>query len=358
MQTRHYTLRFSTPAFLGNAEQAGQWRTPPIKTLLRQWWRVAYAAQQTGTVDVAKMRVDEGRLFGVAADGEGDSRKSQLRIRLDRWNKGQLTSWAGPDDRISHPEVKSRDGRPTPVGAQLYLGYGPLVFAQGQTALKSGAALQAGDSATLALAFPSGAEGTRLEQALGLMHHYGTLGGRSRNGWGSFELTPASADTPALNEALDLTLTRSWQESLALDWPHAIGRDQKGPLIWATEPLADWRTVMRRLAEIKIGLRTQRAFQFSMGKNTAEPELRHWLSYPVTNHNVTAWRDKGRDLRLPNSLRFKVREDGRHLRGVVFHVPCKPPVAFGPERNTLLRVWQHVHTHLDNPDQKLERIAI
>ncbi len=34
-----YQLRFQTPAFLGNAQQQAQWRTPPIKALLRQWWQ-------------------------------------------------------------------------------------------------------------------------------------------------------------------------------------------------------------------------------------------------------------------------------------------------------------------------------
>ncbi len=38
-----YTVRFLTPAFLGDAEQNGRWRTPPFKAQLRQWWRVAYA---------------------------------------------------------------------------------------------------------------------------------------------------------------------------------------------------------------------------------------------------------------------------------------------------------------------------
>lgn len=42
MQTRDYTARFLTPAFLGNAGQDGQWRTPPFKHLLREWWRVAW----------------------------------------------------------------------------------------------------------------------------------------------------------------------------------------------------------------------------------------------------------------------------------------------------------------------------
>jgi len=40
------TVRFLTPAFLGDAEQNGRWRTPPFKALLRQWWRMAYAANK------------------------------------------------------------------------------------------------------------------------------------------------------------------------------------------------------------------------------------------------------------------------------------------------------------------------
>ena len=44
MLTLHYTLSFNTPAFLGNAEQQAQWRTPPIKALIRQWWRVVKAS--------------------------------------------------------------------------------------------------------------------------------------------------------------------------------------------------------------------------------------------------------------------------------------------------------------------------
>ena len=30
MQRMTYRIRFLTPAFLGNAEQSGQWRTPPF----------------------------------------------------------------------------------------------------------------------------------------------------------------------------------------------------------------------------------------------------------------------------------------------------------------------------------------
>ena len=44
MLTLLYTLSFNTPAFLGNADQQAQWRTPPIKALIRQWWRVVKAS--------------------------------------------------------------------------------------------------------------------------------------------------------------------------------------------------------------------------------------------------------------------------------------------------------------------------
>jgi len=340
-----FRLKFTTPAFLGNAEQQGQWRTPPIKALIRQWWRVAYAADQSQGVDLGAMRRAEGRLFGVAADGEGESRQSALRLRLGRWDVGTLKQWSDKSTPVRHPEV------PKPVGSHLYLGYGPLVF-QGGTALKAGAAIQADQHAELRLACPSAHdEARRLQRALALMNLYGTLGGRSRNGWGSFSLTPLEG-SPALATTLDAALTRPWRDALQSDWAQALGTDARGPLIWQTEPQEDWPAVMRRLAEIKIGLRTQ--FTFRSGKNAPAPEARHWLSYPVTNHSVQPW---GNNARLPNSLRFKVRPtpDGR-LIGVIFHVPCLPPASFRPDRAAITRVWEQVHRHLDEV-ARLKRLS-
>jgi hypothetical protein len=48
---------------------------------------VAYAADHRFSVDVDRMREDEGRLFGAAADA-ADSNRSRVRIRLDRWESG------------------------------------------------------------------------------------------------------------------------------------------------------------------------------------------------------------------------------------------------------------------------------
>ena len=333
MIQRSYTVRFLTPAFLGNAGQSGQWRTPPFKHLLREWWRVAWAEAHDFNVNrseiLSEMRRTEGRLFGAAADN-GDSRKSQVRIRLGRWDAGGARDWK-TDPKVYHPEVGNKG---MPVGAHLYLGYGPLTYDKHSkgTKLKANAAIQAGEENDLKLAYPS-AEQALLDRALALASAFGAVGGRARNGWGSLEL-----QGDALRELKELPL-RDWRQCLVLEWAHAIGRDEDGALIWRTENFSDWPALMKALAELKIELRT--AFKFHRGKNAPRPEPRHWLSYPVTNHSVKPW---GRDARLPNTLRFKVRSDGNgKLYGVIFHVPCKPPRHFSPDDRALLQVWQQVH---------------
>lgn len=352
MRKMVYEVRFLSPAFLGNAEQSGQWRTPPFKAQLRQWWRVVYAADHGFRVDIEQMRREEGDLFGNAwlSHREGsrtvhDHRRSKLRIRLDRWDGGRETqaTWGQQevkaDAKIKHPEVAF------PVGPLLYLGYGPLnaVKAPGggyATVLKANAAIQAGEAARLSLAVPE-ESAARIAFAVLLMDRYGTVGGRSRNGWGSISLEPMAGTVPVDTNPLEIS--RSWRRALSLHWPHSLGTDEKGLLLWETNPFDDWRSVMRELAIVKIGLRTQ--FVFRGGQAHFQPGPRHWLSYPITRHTVTDW---GANKRLPNSLRFKVRSDteGR-LRGAIFHLPCLPPDDFRPDPKAIADTWAKVHELLD-----------
>ncbi len=336
MQIRQLQIQFHTPAFLGDANQSGRWRTPPFKAQLRQWWRVAYAAQQQFAVNVREMRDIEGRLFGHAwldndsfeREGkrvETSARKSNIRLRLNSWDEGQLKSWQAAN-KVNHPEVGM-------VDSHLYTGYGPLKGAS----LKANAAIQAKEVASLAIAFPDH-EATLLDHALRLMDLYGTVGGRSRNGWGSYSL-----DGLAMPNAT--TPYRQLAKCLSEDWPHALGADTQGPLIWKTQPQKDWMGLMRNLAEIKIALRTQAAFKFPHAQPDGQVHDRHWLSYPVTRHSVNDWNRK--NLRLPNQLRFKAQSTADGLAGVIFHMPHKPPADFGSTPQTLERIWRQVHTHLD-----------
>lgn len=354
MHTLQYTIRFYTPAFLGDARQSGRWRTPPLKAQLRQWWRVAYAADKQFAVNVNEMRQAEGVLFGFAGDdGDQSAGKSKLRLRLGSWEPGKLqrNQWSQNDPTAHHLEV-GNGGRN--VGSQLYMGFGPVEYHREsrRTGLKANAAIQAGEHTTLRIAVPD-AHKDPIRHALWLMHRFGTVGGRSRNGWGSYTLEPFQQgvttdtaggwnNTPALPE-LPLRL---WTDCLNLDWAHALGKDNTGALIWQTQAHADWQSLMQELAKIKIGLRTQ--FPFNTGKNAPITESRHYLSYPVTNHSVAAW---GGNARLPNTLRFKVcpdPEDNEKLRGIIFHVPCLPPASFAPKVQQVQQTWEKVHRWLDN----------
>ena len=367
MQTIEYKVEFLTPAFLGNAEQSGQWRTPPFKALLRQWWRVA-VAHSVGYDDYRELRRREAQLFGHAwlesdKDAKGKpvhARASSLRMRLSRWGDGNektTTDWGNQELeknwKVRHPEVGPS------IGPLLYLGYGPLTTAseilagkkQYPTKLKGNVAIQSGESATLSIAVPEEYV-EEIELAFFLMDAYGTLGGRSRNGWGSARF--ARIDDLSRKSKFAAVPRIDWIKALECDWPHAIGRDSQGPLVWEfTKPFEDWRHAMRELARCKISLRTQ--FKFHGGGTHDAPENRHWLSYPVTKHSVRGWRN----LRLPNSLRFKLRPvagSPDKLAAVVFHMPCLPPKDFRPELSTVRDVWGRVHQFLDS-SSALRRIS-
>lgn len=306
-------LRFLTPAFLGDAEQNGAWRTPPIKALLRQFWRMDYARRCGFTVSVDAMRRDEAMLFGSAADA-GDSKQSLVRIRLGDWSQGKLKTV---------PNIGAVSMGKSQLPAVLYSGYGPV---EKGPKLKGNAAIQSGEEAELRLAFP---EQQGIEQALALMHGYGTLGGRSRNGWGSFEL---SGDLPDAEVPL-----RDWKAAMQWDWPHAIGTDEEGALIWQSTPKAKWEDAIRLLAQTRVDVRR------------AVPD-RLMLAYPDTKATMPGWSN---DDRVPNSLRFKVRSEGREFVAVVLHVPCRPADVLWnkltqDKQRGFLGCFESAHTFLDS----------
>ncbi|HWP84872.1 MAG TPA: RAMP superfamily CRISPR-associated protein [Terriglobia bacterium] len=394
MQKLEYQLRFLTPAFLGNAEQNGQWRTPPFKALLRQWWRVVKAPQVGYDRDALKLKKEEAELFGSAADTAGSgSGRSRVVVRLDSWKNGTMNpkdqnKWQA-GGKVHHPEV-GNGGRE--IDAALYLGYGPLNFEKGKgTVAQRTAIAPVSENARLALLVQE-SDFAELQRTMQLIAHFGTLGSRSRNGWGSLELQP-DKDTPAFEPLTRSNLER-WNvcrplaECLQLDWPHAIGRDEKGPLVWRLNPQNNWQAAIQQLAEIKIKVRTQPKDLSLDGKKDGEVVARHVLGYPLTNHaalgpinleeNEAGWvaldprrqpkKDKRgmyiQSARLASQLRFKVVvATAGKFQGMIFHLPCKVPDALikklSPNdqnfiRNKELAVWKAVHATLDNNARRIE----
>jgi len=359
MKKLEYQISFTTPAFLGNAEQVGQWRTPPFKALLRQWWRIVYAPEVG--FDVSALRRDEGKLFGVAADGDG-SRRAQVRLRLTGgWGFGDYRQLEDCG-RVCHPEVDNDKAGPACNGgpgrrikAALYLGFGPV----NTHGLARPPAIAPGPEHgnCLSIAVPEHHRDA-IARAVELSAWFGTLGSRSRNGWGAIDIQPcADTKTPSIPplsiQGLEGVL-RPIDQCLQLDWPHAIGTDEGKPLVWQTRAGPSWRKAIEELARIKVALRTQPALSLDKVPKGSF-SARHLLAYPVTHHPVNGdgWGNQGR---LANQIRFKVNQQNGVWRGLIVHLPCRLPAEMlvalpRPLRQKLdqeaLAIWKAVHQVLD-----------
>ena len=182
MVKKNYTVRFVTPAFLGDANQNGIWRTPPFKALIRQWWRIVTTAG--GNPDTASLLGKEGELFGRASGDQGNN-ASQVRLKLDcSGGSSTSNSWGNfKFNALNHPEVSK--GNPK---TDLYLGYGPVKPGgklKGQTFI---APDSPGAERSLEVSMP-GNEEEKFNIVLKLIHLFGTLGGEAamvggRSIWG------------------------------------------------------------------------------------------------------------------------------------------------------------------------------
>lgn len=323
--TREYTLRFLVPAFLGNAEQTGEWRTPPLKAQLRQWWRIAVARGHD--YNSGRIREAEGRLFGHAwlesdrnsAGQKVSGRRSLVRLRLDSWAEGSLRQV---------PDIGQIGIGDKSLPAALYSGYGPISKPRRQPeTLRGDAAIAAGEHSRLRLAFPEEQQDS-IDLALALMHRFGTVGGRSRNGWGSYVLEGSLADT-------DVPLVE-WRSALQRDWAHGIGRDDTGALVWHSKPQARWEDALGLLAQLRADMR----------RAVSDRLL---LAHPNTKSHMDGW---DRNTRVPHTMRFKIRQEAKTFVAMVFHVPCRPPDDLWKKLNSgkqkqLEQVFAEAHRFMD-----------
>lgn len=349
-----YTVRFTTPAFLGDAEQNGAWRTPPFKALLRQWWRVVVAKDYGYNHE--RLREKEGKLFGNAWI-ENNFYKSEIRLRLDRWAEGTLSTSGWPGGSIEKV-ITTRDGKGQ-VSADVYMGYGPVLppsKKENRSKITIRNAIDPAEPAMqLRIGYKRDFEKDVIE-TLQVIQWFGTLGSRSRNSWGSLFLEPienslALSVLPQIDHPLISQIGRSWPECLKEEWPHALGTEAGKPLIWITEPKPDWRTAMGCLANIKVEVRhSAKTIQGPSGIGGI-----HLLGYPAGGK----WeiRKLGKEARLASQLRFKVVRDTQdRLRGMVFHLPCRFPdkLCTNLEREQKAwieeneqKVWENIHRQLN-----------
>jgi len=337
METRKYRVSFTTPAFLGNAEQGAQWRTPPFKALLRQWWRVAYASGQGFDIDPSDMLHEEGRLFGHAwlkkdVDEKGKSvaaRKSLVRIRLQDPEEGD-NGWRRGTQKGVSPLPSSID--------YGYAWFGLINRGNGQLdrdAIKSVQDSSREGLCILDLAFPETCA-DRLDQIITLVHAFGQLGSRSRGGWGGVHIDDV---TPLSNREL-LPYSRPWKSCLTTDWALSLASDENGPWIWQSRIECDrWVDLMKVVARNRKQVRT--ALKALHGR-----DLRRALGFASGSH------------RMPSPLRWKpfINLNGK-LQLRVFAMPHRIPETAGQGllKVDLERAWKKVCEVLDDSSSCCER---
>lgn len=336
---REYKISFAIPAFLGNVEQKAQWRTPPFKASLRYWWRISMS-KELG-YSCSKLREREKCIFGHASDSS--PRKSKIDLRLDRWAERRKLFQRGKEFE------KVGQG----IWADLYLGYGPVSFDPG----KNRTCLPDRETATLSIRFPSEHE-KEINESLNLMSWFGALGSRSRNGWGSLIVDGEKIERFSVVNAK--RYMRELDECLACDWPHAIGMDNKVPLLWeSTEPFDKWQEAVNCLANLKHQMRAEAKKHCFNSSSDGFVAGIHLLGYPAGKK----WElRKCRNKRLPSPIRFKIVPDqSQKYICRVFHIPTCFPDTFmkdlSPrEKNWIeqeqLGIYRKIHQVIDS---KLDR---
>lgn len=329
-------VEFLTPTFLGGADQQAELRSAPFKNLLRQWWRVVH-----GDHDVNILRAEEGLMFGSVLD-DSKASSSTVRISLTPVSDFKIIDSPFSFGSTSHPEVKGG----MPVKNSLYLGYGPVRFAKPEPTCRR--YIAPGSKARLSLSCKRNNLGA-IVKAIQYMDAFGTIGSRSRNGFGSLSfvsddiqrLEPASLQAVAFEDLI---------KNVMKPYPHCFGKDDRALLAWESRQ-ATWEAAMQLLAQTYLRTRTS----VNIAGSPKEPHERHALGYPVTNHNIQDWDRNGG--RMPSQIRLMVKRDlqGR-LVARILHLPHILPKEWPKHLNAQHEVWRQVHQFLD-AQNNFERIG-
>lgn len=327
-----------TPMFLGNANQEAELRSAPFKGLLRYWWRVANGLRFADHKDLLKA---ESEIFGSPDEDGGKSRVTVEVTPLSPMT-ARSNNFTNPGD-IPHPECERTQRKTNPLNYLAGMGLIKNGIQHSYFPPKEHFELRIGACQQVA---------EDVQSALSLLHAFGAIGSRSRNGWGSFCWSNPQRGISAT--------ARNFTEALDRDYPHCLGKDSTGPLFWKTKALqGTWEKCMKDLAETYVAIRagdTTRSIPRLEVKAGSLPD-RHLLGYPVTNHSLKKWDDKGHH-RHSSALRLIVRKEGDGHRGYILHLPhlFSEKMWEGPDRKKRqIKIWQQVHSSLD---QLCTRVAL
>lgn len=233
-----FTVEFITPTFLGGANGDAEIRTAPFKNLLRRWWRIVKS-----DLDPEDLWKHECELFGSAADK--NSTKSKV----------ELHSVEPPQYLGEKGEVVDKD---SDNEALSYLGYG-VIDNKGAATKKyvpvgfkkqRDLTIKICSEWKLSLSFPSEYR-EEIIQTLYYIDCFGTIGTRSKKGFGSIAVRPGNFnfDNYSINGKNIDEIMDSKDEK---NYPNSIVSDSDGFMIWTTEGDVRYVNVMKTFYDIYI----------------------------------------------------------------------------------------------------------
>ncbi len=320
---------FVTPAFLGGAEQRAELRAPAFKSLLRYWWRIAVAKESGYNVEI--IRSKEAQIFGSVFNQTLSSKVTVSvteveQLKIETKSPQNWSRKIDPSDRRSGDVVS-------------YLGYGAYVgpgkFADGRSAFTpreggTRAVVQGTARIEIRDRGLNSEQLGELNRAMVLLANFGSVGNKSRNGFGSFYLADKTCAEFYRDKGSAIKLaSRSYLETV--NWPSSIALDENNqPCIWATESDSNWLGIMQEYAKIKKNL-----YQFAKNRDR-QP-------------NGKAGRDMlGTHLpRFPSQLHFVVHPtnpDFSRYRGTLIHIPVSKNEKISQNE---VSFWSDIYARLD-----------
>ena len=334
-----FSVEVLTPMFLGGANGNAELRSPPFKNALRYWWRLTQ-----GNLSSDDLLVREQDLFGGVKDNASRSRVDIVVTGNVEIGKENGSVFIG---KKNNPEVQDKFN---PVSLSGYLGMGPVAMKNDKY---EKAPILPGQKFKFSVTYPILNE-NEIEDALSLFAHLGSLGSRSRNGWGGLHMIPEEGTASLIPLG---KLYRKYGSEISSifngtkqnkKYPFKLGYQSDGKnagpaMMWKIKDADNWKGAMQTAAEKYMDVR--QVLKFPKEKPLGV-QKRHIIGYPVTGHSVREW--GGFNGRMPSQLRIVVRRQGDKLSSYFVHLPHKIPKTWDEKRlGSELSNWQELHSWLN-----------
>lgn len=226
-----FDVEFITPTFLGGADGNAEIRTAPFKSLIRRWWRIT-----NGNLSPEELWQKESELFGSTEKNPKTGKtfgKSKVILSIVDSSRVQYSS-SQFDIEEAHKEKNTVD-----VG--LYLGYGAVTNKGIRNYIKPGS--RCGFEMKVPSKYVK-----ELEKTLFYINLFGTIGSKSKNGFGSISI--AYKFNP--QECWPLCQDINKVLNNGKNYPNAIVKDTNGILCWATNDYDSWEDAIKKLCDVYL----------------------------------------------------------------------------------------------------------